>query len=72
MVLFPRRGKQYWYVTDIWETFVVVPVTVECQLLKWDLGNGLSETYKLTRLNLYSTQKQARHKAAELNRKGTT
>ena len=29
MVLLPRKGRLYWFVTDIWETFVAVPVVVE-------------------------------------------
>ena len=33
MVLLPRKGRLYWFVTDIWETFVAVPVVVECT--KW-------------------------------------
>jgi hypothetical protein len=28
MILFPKVGGRYWYVTDAYETFFVVPVTV--------------------------------------------
>ena len=29
MILFPIIGGKYWYVTDVWETFVAVPVTLK-------------------------------------------
>lgn len=28
MVLFPRIGGKYWYITDFYETIVAIPVTV--------------------------------------------
>ena len=69
MVLFPRQGAKYWFVTDIWEKHVAVPVTMENKSLKWDLGDGDYELYKISRNKLYKNQKRAAYAAAKINRK---
>jgi len=69
MVLFPKAKRIYWYVTDIWETFCAVPVSVEGNQLNWDLGDGYFEAYPMSRLSLYRTQEQADQKAKLLNKR---
>ena len=29
MILFPKVGRVYWYITDAWEEFFAVPVKIE-------------------------------------------
>jgi len=69
MVLFPRVGQTYWYVTDIWEKFRAIPVMVDNKTMIWSLGEGLYEFYPLSWRRLYRTQKQAAYVAKKLNRK---
>lgn len=40
MVLFPRKNKEYWIVTDLWETFCAIPVTLIRKGGLFDYGNG--------------------------------
>jgi len=68
MVIFPRAGRQYWLVIDIWETFCVVPVTVASRFTVWDLGEGQHETYPLSWRNLYRKQARAERTAAKQNK----
>lgn len=56
MVENPEIGGQYWFVTDIWERFCPVPVTIVAVneeygafLVRWDIGE--SEYFEL-----YETQ----------------
>ena len=76
MVLFPRRDKIYWYVTDVWEVFVVVPVRVQYNRVvaaparfKIKLVFMEHPDRIATRRELYRTRKQAAHVADKMNRK---
>ena len=47
MVENPEIGGQYWFVTDIWERFCPVPVTIVAVneeygafLVRWDIGES--------------------------------
>lgn len=47
MVKNPEIGGQYWFVTDIWERFCPVPVTIVAVneeygalLIRWDIGES--------------------------------
>ena len=47
MVENPEIGGQYWFVTDIWERFCPVPVTIVAVneeygafLVRWDIGEN--------------------------------
>lgn len=47
MVKNPEIGGQYWFVTDIWERFCPVPVTIVAVneeygalLIRWDIGEA--------------------------------
>jgi len=79
MVLFPRQGGLYWYVTDLWESFVAMPVMVEYRkglilpfqfMVKFaalDLEEYTEHEYTVSRFYLYRTQKQAQGMAKILN-----
>lgn len=82
MVLFPRIGKLYWIVTDLYETFCAVPVTLERKGGLFDYGNGgkglfvgrwdltpeYQEYYDASRRELFSTEAKAAKVADALNR----
>ena len=72
MVKNPEIGGQYWFVTDIWERFCPVPVTIVAVneeygalLIRWDIGESeYFEQYEGVWPNeLYETQ--ARRQNAE-------
>ena len=70
MVLFPQRDKIYWYVTDIWETFVPVPIKI-CPSGKMceQFGYGrCCEHLSISRRFLYKTRKKTLQVAKKLNR----
>ena len=83
MVLFPRQGGLYWHVTDVWESFVAVPVMVEygrgfilplqfmAKLAALDLEEYTDHECAVTRLSLYKTQRQAKSAAKALNERAT-
>ena len=65
MVENPEIGGQYWFVTDIWERFCPVPVTIVAVneeygafLVRWDIGESeYFEQYEGVWPNeLYETQ----------------
>jgi hypothetical protein len=71
----PEIGGQYWFVTDIWERFCPVPVTIVAVneeygafLVRWDIGESeYFEQYEGVWPNeLYETQEGA---AAECQRR---
>lgn len=71
----PEIGGQYWFVTDIWERFCPVPVTIVAVneeygafLVRWDIGESeYFEQYEGVWPNeLYETQEGA---AAECRRR---
>jgi hypothetical protein len=71
----PEIGGQYWFVTDIWERFCPVPVTIVAVneeygalLIRWDIGKSeYFEQYEGVWPNeLYETQADA---AAECRRR---
>lgn len=75
MVENPEIGGQYWFVTDIWERFCPVPVTIVAVneeygafLARWDIGESeYFEQYEGVWPNeLYETQAGA---AAECRRR---
>lgn len=75
MVQNPEIGGQYWFVTDIWEHFCPVPVTIVAVneeygalLVRWDIGESeYFEQYEGVWPNeLYETQADA---AAECRRR---
>lgn len=75
MVENPEIGGQYWFVTDIWERFCPVPVTIVAVneeygafLARWDIGESeYFEQYEGVWPNeLYETQAPA---AAECRRR---
>ena len=75
MVENPEIGGQYWFVTDIWERFCPVPVTIVAVneeygafLVRWDIGESeYFEQYEGVWPNeLYETQEGA---AAECRRR---
>lgn len=75
MVKNPEIGGQYWFVTDIWERFCPVPVTIVAVneeygalLIRWDIGESeYFEQYEGVWPNeLYETQADA---AAECRRR---
>lgn len=77
MVENPEIGGQYWFVTDIWERFCPVPVTIVAVneeygafLVRWDIGESeYFEQYEGVWPNeLYETQAGA---AAECRRRNT-
>ena len=68
MVENPEIGGQYWFVTDIWERFCPVPVTIVAVneeygafLVRWDIGESeYFEQYEGVWPNeLYETQEGA-------------
>ena len=78
MILFPKRHRVYWYVTDIWETFVPVPVQVERfkgDLLviritvRFDRMRNDEYTYEAARNDLYRRKKQAARVASMMNKR---
>lgn len=82
MVLFPKVGVAYWIVTDFWETFCAVPVTLIRKGGLFDYGNGAkglyiahwnvtdeyTEEYDVSRRELFRTQRAAWRLAQKLNR----
>lgn len=82
MVLFPRKNKEYWIVTDLWETFCAIPVTLISKGGLFDYGNGAkglfivrwyiseeyTEEYDATRRELFKTYQQADAVARKLNK----
>ena len=75
MVKNPEIGGQYWFVTDIWERFCPVPVTIVAAneeygalLVRWDIGESeYFEQYEGVWPNeLYDTKhRQTRRQNAE-------
>ena len=82
MILFPKKGKEYWIVTDIYETFCAIPVTVIGKgglfdygngakglfIVRWQISEEYTEEYDVTRKALFKSQKAAAHVANILNR----
>lgn len=73
MVQNPEIGGQYWFVTDIWERFCPVPVTIVAVneeygalLVRWDIGesNTSSNTKAFGRTS-YTKHRQTRRQNAE-------
>jgi len=63
MILFPKLGAVYWIVTDFWEQFYSVPVTLEGKTGPGRFTadfNGMK--YDVTRRDLFKTQKHARRR----------
>jgi hypothetical protein len=71
MVLFPRNGCAYWFVTDYWERFYAVPVTVCKNELVWTIAENEFVEYPINRRWLYNTQYRAKRVAARLNKRVT-
>ena len=79
MVISPRRGGLYWYVTDIWEIFAALPVIVlkrrrskpklQVKVRLAGICAKESEEYEYTvpRKALYKSYKQAKAEAFKLN-----
>ena len=79
MVMSPRRGGLYWYVTDIWEIFAAFPVVVvkrrhskpkpQVKVRLAGIGARGSAEYEYTvpRKALYKSYKQAKAEASKLN-----
>ena len=79
MVRFPRKGGLYWYVTDIWESFAVLPVVVvrrkhsrhgpqiKVRLAGLDANECTEYEYVVPRSALYKSYRQARAEASRLN-----
>ena len=79
MVVFPRKGGLYWYVADIWETFIAVPVVVvqrkrsalshrfKVRIAGLDADGSAEYEYVVPKNELHKTYKQAQAEAAKLN-----
>lgn len=76
MVKNPEIGGQYWFVTDIWERFCPVPVTIVAVneeygalLIRWDIGESeYFEQYEGVWPNeLYETQADAAEECRRRN-----
>ena len=62
--------RRYWYVTDFWEKYHVIPVIYDGNRLVWHLGDGFYEYYykhEYNRSQLFRRQKRAERAAAKLN-----
>lgn len=65
MVLFPKKNKEYWIVTDLWETFCAITVTLIEEnngvfVGRWELGKQYFEYYEELKPNeLYATELEA-------------
>ena len=69
MITTPKKGREYWYVTDFWERFYTIPVTAHKKGLKWHLGDGLYERYhSYDPQHLFRKKKHAEAMAAKLNK----
>ena len=71
MVLFPKYGRKYWIVTDIWENHI--PLFLECKGKAYNDGGFLfvdceGETYKKNRMEIYRTEQKAKRVAAGENK----
>lgn len=81
MVLFPKVGGNYWIVTDIYEQFCAIPVTLAGKgglfdygngakglfLVRWKLSEEYTEEYDATRRELFRSHRAAVRVAKKLN-----
>lgn len=81
MVLFPKKGGSYWIVTDIYETFCAIPVTLTGKgglfdygngakglfLVRWQISEEYAEEYDASRRELFSSYRAAARVAKKLN-----
>lgn len=87
MVLLPKKGRLYWFVTDIWETFVAVPAVVvqtkrfglsmQCmvKIAAIDTAEHTDDDgleYTVAKKMLYKSQIQARLAAEKMNERAAT
>jgi len=64
----PKVGMQCWIITDLWETFCAVPVTIIAEnpesgefVCRWQITEEYSEDYEgRTPEDLYETERAAR------------
>ena len=82
MILFPKVGRGYWYVTNAWERHFVVRVIVTGRgglfkysnktpalfMIRWDITPDQYEEYDATRRELYRSEKRAQKVADRLNK----
>lgn len=81
MVLFPKTGGNYWIVTDIYERFCAIPVTLMEKgglfdygngakglfLVRWQISDEYAEDYDATRRELFRSYRAAARVAKKLN-----
>ena len=73
MIAIPKKGRVYWYVTDFWEAFYTIPVTVKWRKGKytaiWHLGGGINHIYyRASPCDIYKKRKQAEREAKKRNK----
>ena len=68
-------GRRFWYVTDFWETFCIIPVLVVDRNSKgelmtvWELGDGLTHSYNnIDPAELYRKRADAEKEARRRNK----
>ena len=64
----------YWFITDFWEELHAIPVTIKSRgkkgggVVVWNLGDGITQEYKLSHLAaLHQTKAAAELEAAHMN-----
>lgn len=81
MVLFPKTGGNYWIITDIYERFCAIPVTLIEKgglfdyengakgffLVRWQISDEYAEDYDATRRELFRSYRAAARVAKKLN-----